>query len=83
MKKIVDSRHMVEARMPDFNKPEPTAEEVYACPVCKFNITKDVSPRSNNGIIGLGYVSWKLLDARVCKNCGALFMPMDCNKVKL
>lgn len=81
MKKIKTIHKEPDCQFTTFNTDEePTATEVYVCPVCKFDITEDVSPRANNGIIGSGYASWKLLDVRACKHCGALFMPTEYNK---
>ena len=52
-------------------------EQVLCCPVCKSTEIKDMSPRKDNGIIGPGYASWKLVDLRACKKCGVVFTPVE------
>jgi len=84
MRKIASEKIEPDCRYPGLayeeTHSEPTAQETYLCPVCRFTDTEDVSPRADNGIIGPGHASWKLLDVRVCKFCGALFMPTRYNK---
>jgi ribosomal protein L37AE/L43A len=44
------------------------------CPKCSSTDVKDISPRKDNGIIGPGYKSWKIVDMWLCNQCGERFI---------
>ncbi len=53
--------------------------KIIKCPVCKSENISDNSPRTDNGIIGSGFTSWKILDIRCCDDCGIVFKPIKGN----